>query len=499
MIIVTNKIHWLKEQAQLHPDKTGYILPGKSISYNQFFLACKSSAEYLIKCNVKEKDNVGILAEHKYDFFVAVNALWFIGAVPVPLNTRNTTDELQYQIKQADIKFLLSDKVYEEQTSAISNTEQIPFSYLLRDKDIIQTEDFASQQESKFDIWKNALILFTSGSSGKPKAVLHTFNSLFESVIATDSFSGLSPSDIWLASLPFYHIGGFMILVRSLLAGSTVGFPASLKYEEISTCIQKINPTHISIVPTTLHRLLVANIPPNENLRLVYLGGGPSVSGLSIEAAGKGWKIVKVYGSTETCSMTTALLPAELINKSESAGKPIGANKIKIVDQSGKILGINQTGEIVILSKALFKEYYNDPSITNEKLKEGWYHTGDFGRIDEQGFLYPATRREDLIITGGENVSSAEVESAIRSNLIIEDVYVFGIEDNNWGQIVAAVIKTKSNESISKSELINYLKEKIAGYKIPKEFYFVDHIPKNDMGKVIRKEMILLAAEQRGI
>jgi acyl-CoA synthetase (AMP-forming)/AMP-acid ligase II len=190
--------------------------------------------------------------------------------------------------------------------------------------------------------------------------------------------------------------------------------------------------------------------------------------------------------------MSTALLPHELKNKIESAGRAIGSNQIKIVDEEGKQLGPIQIGEIAVFSKTLFKEYFNEPLITNRTLKDGWYYTGDYGWIDEHGFLYIEFRREDLIITGGENVAAAEVETAIKSNPLIEDAYVFGIEDKTWGQTVAAVIKTKIKDSITKDELRIYLKERIAGYKIPKEFYFVESIPKNEMGKVIRNDIIKL-------
>ena len=492
MISVTNKIHWLKEQAQLYPEGIGYILSERNISYFQFFLECKSAAEYLLNNNIKEKDHVGILSEHKYDFFTSVNALWMIGAVPIPLNSRSTSDELQYQVDQAHIKFLIIDETYEVLSSAVKNIHKIPFNNITVNESLISADIYSLKHESKFNSEGPALILFTSGSSGKPKAVLHTFKSLSESVISTDSFSELSPSDIWLASLPFYHIGGFMILVRSLLTGSKVAFPASLKYEELKNSIDQFNPTYISLVPTILNRLLTENVAPNLNLKLVYLGGGPSGSELSLEAAKKNWKIAKVYGSTETCSMSTALLPSYLNNNADSAGKPIGNNKIKIVDEKGNSLGINQIGEIAVLSKALFKEYYNEPFKTNEMLKEGWYYTGDFGWIEEQGFLYPVSRREDLIITGGENVASAEVETAIMSHPLIEDAYVFGIEDTSWGQTVVAVIKPISNSIILKDEIKQYLKDKIAGYKIPKEYYFVENIPKNDLGKVVRADILKL-------
>ncbi len=477
MITISNKEHWLFEQASKHPNNKAIQTEQGFISYQKFFEECNLSANYLQTHGVKENDHIGILYSHSYKFFIIVNALWFIGAIPVPLNTRKTTNEIENEIHLADINILIIDDALKSQFSTLN------FKNIL-DINVIKIHETRDHnfiiQNSKFIIHNSALIMFTSGSTGSSKAVVHTFQSLYESVLALDSFAQLSPNDIWLASLPFYHIGGFMILIRSLIAGSSIVFPASIKFGEINQTIKQSNPTFVSLVPTILDRLIKGNISPNKNLKYVFLGGGPLQNELIMEAVEKLWPIVKVYGSTETCSMITALHPDDIKSKPDSAGKLIGHNKIKIISK-------NDLGEIAVSSKSLFQEYYNDQITTNNKLQNGWYHTSDYGRIDDEGYIYIESRRDDLIISGGENISAYEVELIIRKYPLVKDVLVFGHQDKTWGQIICAAIVS---ETISEDAIKDFLKEKIASYKIPKRFFTVDEIPRNEMGKANRIELL---------
>ena len=481
MITISNSEHWLYEQSVQHPNRTAIQIEQGSISYQKFFEITELAANYLLTQGIKENDHVGILFSHSYYFFVLVNALWFIGAVPVPLNTRKTAIEIEKEIHQADIKCLVIEDSLKLQFSALYFQNVLSMNTIIKHE--IQNRDFRILN-STFSILNCSLIMFTSGSSGNPKAVVHTFQSLYESVLALDAFSELSSEDIWLASLPLYHIGGFMILIRSLLAGSSVVFPASSKFEDINHAITQSNPSHVSLVPTTLQDILDNNVKPNNNLKFIFLGGGPSQTELVNEAIEKSFPIVKVYGSTETCSMITALHPDEAKLKPDSAGKPIGENKIKIINKDK-----NDLGEVAVYSKSLFNKYYNDQQTSNNKLKDGWYLTGDFGRIDSGGYLYIESRRDDLIISGGENIIPFEVESAIQKHSSVKDVLVFGIQDKTWGQIVCAALVS---EGITEDVIKDFLKEKIAAYKIPKRFFIVKEIPKNEMGKANRSELLKL-------
>jgi o-succinylbenzoate---CoA ligase len=260
-----------------------------------------------------------------------------------------------------------------------------------------------------------------------------------------------------------------------------VAFPESLKFESITSSLNEYNPTIISIVPTTLLRFNEKKIAPNKNLRYAFLGGGPAYDDVIINAGLLGWPIVKVYGSTETCSMVTALPIGEIEGRPSCAGKYF----------DGVILRIKNE-ELTIETPSLFKEYYKDEIETRNKIKNGEYFTRDFGWIDKDGYLYIESRREDIIISGGENISAKEIESVIKQNDSVEDTSVIPINDRKWGQIVCAVVQFKKGYEINKEELIAFLSCRIASYKVPKKFIFIDKIPRNEIGKINRKELLEL-------
>lgn len=486
MIKLTNTEHWLIQQARLSPNQIAIYTSDLRINYDKLLEQSLATAEYLSSLGIKNGDNVCILSNHNYQFWIIVNALWLLSAVPVPLNTRNNIEEISWQIKHVDAKFLITFQ-HKQQLDKPEFINHIP----LDDFDFLATTDSQTDfHYSTFYVLRSSLILFTSGSTGKPKAVVHTFKSLYESVKAMDSFFSLSSNDLWLTSLPLYHIGGFMILVRSLLSGCGVIFPNNLKHETLIDAMAESNPTHVSMVSTTVKRIIDDDTEPNTNLKYVFLGGGPLSPEICSKAIDAGYPIVKVYGSTETCSMVAALKSTDLYIRPDSAGFAL-TNEIKInfkdEDENAEYTNANTFGEVLISSPTLFKEYYNDQQSTQTKIVDGFYHTGDYGCLDDEGYLYIESRREDIIITGGENVSAKEVEKALFSFTQMQDNFVFGIEDEKWGQIVCAAIVC---ENLSESEIKSQLKEKLAGFKIPKKFFFVEEIPRNEMGKIKRAELL---------
>jgi O-succinylbenzoic acid--CoA ligase len=482
MNIISNKEHWLFEQSKIRGDKKFIISNESSYSYSQFFNLSLQAANSFIKKGLKQGDRVAIYAEHNSDFILATFALWLIGAIPVPLNTKNSVDILSDQIIFTGSKFFVTKK-----SNSLIDTDSIKLTTIPIDELKENTSKVDNGIITKFSLQDYALIMFTSGSSGKPKAVQHTFNSLFASVALTDSFSELSLENSWLASLPFYHIGGFMIMVRVLLSGSVLVIPQSTNYLGLQNALTEFKPTHISLVTTTLKQFLENELAPNLNLKEVYLGGGPSNQELILNAIEKGFPITKVYGSTETCSMITALSKKDLLAKPESVGFPLGGTEIKIADESGRFLGPFQVGEVVVKSNTLMKEYLNNFEETSTKLKNGFYFTGDYGWLDNEGFLFIELRREDLIITGGENVSPKEIEQYIIQLPSVRDVYVFPETDSKWGQIICAAIV--SQIEITENEIKNQLKNMMAPFKVPKKIYFVNRIPRNEIGKIQKEEL----------
>ncbi|MEW6196540.1 MAG: o-succinylbenzoate--CoA ligase [Bacteroidota bacterium] len=495
MIDISNTKHWLIEQAEKFNSSPAVLINNSTINYSELCESVSNLALHFVSKGIIENDNIAVLCGNNIEFVKTVNALWLIGAVPVPINTRNNFDEIGFQLKHANIKFLLIEKSLAEKFSQISFEKKIIINRVEQSTDKFHSSTQNSKLETRnsfhstFYTRHSALILFTSGSSGKPKAVVHTFSSLYESVLLTDDLCKLNTKDVWLASLPLYHIGGFMIFVRALLSGAALAFPGSLNYENISTALQKYNPTYVSIVSTTLKQFLDNRINPNENLKHLFLGGGPLDEELCSSAIAKGFPIVKVYGSTETCSMISALYTEDFENKPNSAGKPLGKTKIKILDKNNREL-TGRVGEIIVQSKSLFKGYYNDDEETKKKFVNGFYCTGDLGSIDNEGFLFVQSRKTEIIISGGENISTKEVEDAIKSCESVIDAFVFGIEDETWGEAVYAV--AASNKNINERIILEHLRNKIASYKIPKKIFLLEKIPHTDLGKVKKEELLKL-------
>lgn len=482
MIIHPGKKHWLQYQAESISGSRALICDGKMITYGDLQWESNRAAAILRSYKIGKGEPVGILLGHSAQFFSVINALWFIGALPVPLNSRNSTSDIQGQLNFLKSRFLITDfnQVEGKITDGINiiNIAGNEFN----DRGVLDLTT-----DSLFDLNSNSLILFTSGSTGKPKAVVHTFMSLYESVLATDSFSGLSKDDLWLASLPFYHIGGFMILIRTLLSGSSAVIPDSINYAGISNALSQYNPSHISLVSTTLKQLLDNRINPNKNLKYVYLGGGPLDTNLCREALINGFPVNKVYGSTETGSMVCALSKEEFSEKPDSAGRPIAGNKIKIIDGLGNECRKGHLGEIIIQCMSIFKEYFNNPDETRRKKIDGYYHTGDFGLIDSKGFLFVGPRKDDVVITGGENVNTREVEQFIIQLPTVMDAHVYSEKDPAWGEIICAAVVT--NTKTTAEEIRDQLKNMMASFKVPKKVYFVDKIPRNEIGKVEKEKL----------
>ncbi len=323
-----------------------------------------------------------------------------------------------------------------------------------------------------------AVVIFTSGSTGQAKGVVHTFSSLINNIENGNQILMHQEKDRWLASLPFYHIGGFQIICRSLLYGCTIVIPDSLQTEDLAKSVSNFSPTHLSLVSTQLERLINHKVKPDESLKASLIGGGFIDDELMFEANELGWKPLRVYGSSETGSFVTVISANEIKDKPQSVGKALKNVELKTTDDL----------EILIKSDSLFIKYLDDDKETSSKLVDGFYHSGDLGYIDEDGYLFIEARRNDLIVTGGENINPIEVEKALLQIPGIKEACVFAKLSKTWGQIVAcAMVFTDS--SVEEKTIKEILKQKLAGYKIPKKFFFVDGLPRTSLGKLEREKI----------
>ena len=464
-----------------NPVSTACITSKKVYTYAELRHKVLMAAQFLSDKGIKPSDRIGILNQNNVDFLISVLALWQISAVPVPINTRLTETEINEQLSKANCKYVIVQSGLKNKFELnLKSIIDIPFDKKINLK-------FTEKEELKLK--DPAVIIFTSGSVNKSKGVILSFESLYNSAISGNNLLRYTHSDRWLASLPFYHVGGFSIITRSLLFGIPLIVPDSLSTDDIQNFISNYKPTFISLVAAQLKQLIDSETKPNPELKNCLLGGGFSDTNLIKKAIELGWPINKVYGSTETASFVTALLTEEHLIKPHSVGRPVPPNKIIISDESSNEMGPFEIGEILIRSNTMMSGYL-DKEETKSVLKDGFYHSGDIGYLDEDNYLFIEGRKNHLISSGGENVNPKEVEDVLLQHPMILEAAVFPLEDLEWGEIIAASIVLKETTTLTYNELKSFLQKEIAGFKIPKKIFFEESLPKTELGKVEKEKLI---------
>ncbi len=457
MINVELNSNWLYYQSKSSPDSPFIIFENKSYSYQDIYLLTRQTAKNFSSKKIHNSDYVFLNVKNNFEYVIALFALWEIGAIPVLVNPHIKPEELIEKTK-----FFNDFKTIDCYENAAIETSH----------DLIDTPYSGK-----------AIILFTSGSTGIPKAVEITFNNLFQSSKNTDIVLEMKTDDKWLASLPFHHIGGFSIITRSLLSGSSFIIPNEFSTKNIiENLINK--PTFISVVPTMLKRFLDDRIKLWPELKHMLLGGAKCDSDLIRDALQNNFPLIKVYGSSETSSFVTA----NKLNQSgefESVGIPIGDNVIEIVSKKNE-----GTGEIIIKGQSVAEKYLNNDPVLKDKLRNNNFRTGDIGYFDKEGNLHIVSRIDNMIISGGINIYPEEIETELLNIPEIKEAFVFSTENSEWGEQVNAAVAL--NGPISEEKIKSILKEKIANYKVPKKIHLINSLPKTELGKIDKPELMKL-------
>jgi O-succinylbenzoic acid--CoA ligase len=458
------------------------IQQDKSLPYKGFNQKVSSYADYLKGLKLKSRNRVAILSGNSAAFVELIFAIWKLNAIPVPINTRLSKQEITELIKFIKPVLIFTDK---------KSRHNLNFDYQLIESISFGKRKSWEEEDLRFtfELNQTAVIIFTSGSTGKPKGVELTFKNLIKSAEIGNKVLNHRTKDVWLASLPFYHIGGFSIITRSYIYGTKLIIPKSSSVNDVIKDLSSYEITHVSVVSAHLKEIVDKKIRANKNLRIVLLGGGFTNSSIIDKAINLGWKIYRVYGSSEVASFAAIMKYNK--NRKEATGKALPPNKIFINNVNKKAKPL-ESGEIIVKGPIVFKKYFNNQKGTRKKLKNNFLYTGDLGYLDKQGFLFVEARRSDLIVSGGENINPNEVEQAIIKYPEVSEVSVFPIKDEKWGQIAAAAISTKRNVKISDNELKTFLKKNLAVYKIPKRFLYMETLPRNTLGKIKKDKLIAM-------
>jgi o-succinylbenzoate---CoA ligase len=471
MISINTNNNWLNEQAEKNRK---YIFLEDDLTSLTFFEVknrVNFLVDYFIKNGIHEGLKVALVLSNSIDFITTVIASWQIGATPVPINLLWPVEQINEILESCKFEKIIADENFGE-------LKKRPYNEFISLKNVIGSVD--ESKEIKFNLHSEALMLFTSGSTGKPKGVLFSFNNLLQSALNVDEFVKHTYEDRWLASLPFYHIGGFSIITRSLLSGCSIFVPPSQTTSDIVKSLREKDITLASLVGTQLKKIIDNKIASPESLKYLFIGGGPVNDEFIKQAITLKYPLVKVYGSTETASMVTAVSISEEPEKINSSGKRLGDVSIKITGESNS--------EVKIKSGCVADFYFDNNETIPLKEEEGFYNSGDIGYI-ENDYLYITDRAKRIIISGGENISAAEIENILLEHPGVKDVFVKPIPDAKWGEVPLAVIAFEIHSQAGLSDIIEFVEQKLPTYKQPKRYLILDDIPRNDLGKINNYEL----------
>nr|WP_323741815.1 o-succinylbenzoate--CoA ligase [Salinibacillus xinjiangensis] len=490
--------HWLEKRAYISPNQTAIQLKDKTqISFRQLRQDVKQLAEKLNTLGIQPGVHVSLLANNSYDMVKMIHALTYLQATIVLLNARLTPDELHFQYEDSKSQFLLFQEGLEEKVQTIQaryHNQVVSF------QEAFQSEGSSFDVPEEMNLNDIFTIIYTSGTTGFPKGVQLTYGNHFWSATSSALNLGIREEDRWLAMLPLFHVSGLSILVKSLVYGMPVHLHEKFSVNDVHREIMEEGVTIVSVVTVMVEQLLerLQNESYPDSLRCLLLGGGPAPKPLLEKCKDEGIPIFQSYGMTETSSQIVTLSAQDALTKIGSAGKPLFPAQLKIQQESGYDVP-NVVGEIVVKGPMVTQGYFEREEANQDTFHDdGWLKTGDLGYIDEQGYLYVVDRRKDLIISGGENVYPAEVESALKGIQGVKDAGVTGIEDHKWGQVPVGFIVRQLDSKLDEAEIMEELQNKLAKYKIPKAIYFVDDLPRNASKKLLRRTLAEWAEERRG-
>jgi O-succinylbenzoic acid--CoA ligase len=479
--------NWLAQRAAVLPDQLALLAPGARWTFAELDRQASALARALLARGAAPGDRVALLLRNSPEFAALAHAAPRAGVVLVPLNTRLSASELAWQLADSGARLL----VYDSSTAALAETvlDQIGDRGSIAASHVADLHAAPGQQEAlhgAIDLAETFTIIYTSGTTGRPKGAQLIYGNYWWSAVGSALNLGNHAGDRWLAVLPLFHVGGLSILVRAVIYGIAAVVHSSFDPAAANRAIDEHGVTIVSVVSTMLQRMLDerGDRPYPATLRCVLLGGGPAPRPLLEACAARGVPVVQTYGLTETASQVATLAPTDALRKLGSAGQPLLPTELQIArpDDAG-------VGEILVRGPTVMGGYINRPEETDLALRDGWLHTGDLGYLDGEGYLYVVSRRHDLIISGGENIYPAEVEAVLLAHPAVEETAVVGLPDARWGQAAAAAVKLREGMHASAAELIEFCRERLAGYKVPKLVRFVAALPRNATGKLLRDQL----------
>ncbi len=485
----------------LTPALPALSFEGVTLDYAALGARIRLLAGALRRAGVNRGDRVGFLGANHPVFIEAMYATAAIGAIFVPLNFRLTGPELEFIIGDAGLHTLLVDDlrmpVIDDIRAALHCRHFVAAETPAAGW--IALAEFAADatplaEPEGVGMQDTALIMYTSGTTGRPKGAMLTHGNFFWNNVNSRFSPENLASEVSLSCAPLFHIGG--LNVTTMVTFQTGGHVVLLRNFEPGAVLEAIASYRVqTMFGAPAMFLFMAQHPDFEAADLssveVLVGGGAPVPELLVRIyKARGVKLCQGYGLTETAPFATFLGSRWIESKPGSAGLPPLYGEVRVVDASNQPLPHGEKGEVCVRAPNVMRGYWNRPEATREAIdREGWFHTGDIGYFDHEGFLFLCDRVKDMVITGGENVYPAEVEGVLCEHPAIAEVAVIGLPDQKWGEAVTAVARLKDGASLSLEELRDFASTRLARYKLPLRLHLVPELPRNPAGKVLKYQL----------
>ncbi|HUU62808.1 MAG TPA: long-chain fatty acid--CoA ligase [Dehalococcoidia bacterium] len=497
----------IARDARKFPDKEALIYGKVRLTYRQFNARVNRLAHALLDLGINKGSKVAILAFNCNQFMEAYFALAKIGGVAVPLNFRLHGEELKYILNHSEAEAFIMGEAFTEMVSGIQKD-------LPKVKNYVSITDKPVEGMLHYETWiakytddeplilveedDPVFIMYTAGTTGRPKGAVLTHKNEVVMCMLESMFVASEPGmpDITnataFAAPPVFHLAAFAFCQISFFLGATMVLPVEVfNPEYIMQTIEKEKINAILLIPAMAFFLL--QLPDLEkydtsSLQLWVTGAAilPTETRKQIIKHFPNVKIFDMFGQTEMSPVVSGLVPSEYEGRETSVGRALPFIEIRVVDDKDNDVPVGEIGEAIYRGPTVMKEYYKDPEVTAEAMRGGWFHSTDLVRQDEEGFFYIVDRKKDMIVSGGENIYPAEIEEVLFSHPKILECAVIGVHDEEWGESVKAIVVCKQGESMTGEEVVEYCKQHLASYKKPKSVDFMDALPRNPAGKVLK-------------
>ncbi|MEX2230458.1 MAG: long-chain-fatty-acid--CoA ligase [Dehalococcoidia bacterium] len=512
-----NTAEFLTISAAIVPDRVAVVGEDERVSYAELQTRANRLAQALQALGVGKGANVGMMAVNSPAYAEIYYASAAVGATFVPLNYRAKPEELSYMVNAADVNVLFVEErywsIYQDMKSAVPGVQHaFPLGFAAGG-----SQSYSALRDSGEDIPVFAdiddgdptLIIYTSGTTSLPKGVVLSYRALTALVVNTQSPADPSSNqEVVLVSVPFYHIAGATTLMSAVFSGRRLVVLPAFDPQSWLAAVEREKVTHAFVVPTMLKRVMEVDDFDQydlSTLRLITYGAAPMPFEVVRHACDvfppRGIGLMNAYGQTEATGSMSFLAPDDhrldgtpeenerKVERLRSVGRPMPDIQVAIMAPDGRALPVNEDGEICIRGDRVMRGYNKRDDDTGEALRDGWLHTGDVGKLDDDGYLFITGRLKDMIIRGGENIAPAEIENVLEDHPAIAEAAVIGVPDNEWGEIIKAILVPDRGERPGTEELTAYVKSRLASYKAPALYEWVDELPRNHLGKILKTEL----------